>query len=92
MIFAFSVCDEKTFEAAKDLRCKPMLLIGCDADNEEKRVVTTQAAKDYAELLGAPYVECAARTGDGFEGILPSLIRQLGVEKSEKSGKKCCLQ
>jgi len=55
--------------------CK--MLVGNKLDLEDRRVVTTSTAKEYADSLAVPFLEASAKTGDGIDKAFQTLTEEV---------------
>ena len=54
-----------------------IMIVGTKADLEDKRVVTTDEAKDFADKLGYMYIETSAKTGMNVDNLFLLLAREI---------------
>eukprot|EP01132_Coremiostelium_polycephalum_P003668 gene3668-4568_t len=79
------------------------VLVGNKFDQDDKKVVSSTAAKEYADSIGVPFLETSAKTGFNVEQIFLTIANEiyrapLGVPRGETakvslnstSKKKCC--
>ncbi|OGO17215.1 MAG: hypothetical protein A2Z14_10105 [Chloroflexi bacterium RBG_16_48_8] len=65
-------------EVLSSVQVQPFLVIGNKIDLE--RVVPIEEARDFADSIGAPYLETSALTGDGVPALFETLARlALGI-------------
>jgi len=85
-LLVFDITDTESFGKVKSWVRELRKMVGssivlCIAGNkvdlERQRVVNRQDAVDYAESVGAHYVETSAKTGRGIEDVFGTLARRL---------------
>jgi len=91
IIVVYDISDQATFNNVKlwmqEIQryaaggvCK--MLVGNKVDLEEKRVISTSTAKDYADGLGISFMETSAKTGldvdKAFERLATEIVQLLG--------------
>ena len=113
LFLVYSITDHKSFEAidgiiedvyrVRDDTNVPMVLIGCKCDLEDKREVTSEEGKSFAEGHGMLFFETSAKTGVNVDESLKALIEECeefsllgGNENDDESKKgkreKCVIQ
>lgn len=54
-----------------------MMLVGCKSDLTDKRQVSTQEARQYAQEQGLLFTETSAKTGDGVKAAFETLVHEI---------------
>lgn len=69
------------------IRVPPLVLVANKADlrgdHDKETLVTTEQGKKVARKIGAEYLECSAKTGEGVEAVF-DLACRLGVWESDR--------
>ena len=61
----------------KDISVYPIIIVGCKADLEDKREVSTEEGKKFAEEYKFPFFETSALTGKGVKEAFYTLIKKI---------------
>lgn len=83
----FSITEQESLNSAQELREQilrvknddniPFILVGNKADLNERRVVSFEAATEYATNWKVPYIETSAKTGKNVETAFYELLREI---------------
>lgn len=83
----FDITNRKTFDdlykwidrikECRDISQHPIIINGNKVDLEDKRVVSTEEAKKFADDYGLPYFETSALTGKGVKEAFSTLIQKV---------------
>ena len=94
IILAYDITSRESFEALNelinrnkegwDISVPPTLIVGCKVDLEDKREVSTEEGKKFAEEYKFSFFETSALTGKGVKEAFSTLI-QKAYEKKIKS-------
>ena len=74
---------------------RPVVIVGCKADLKDKRVVSFVTAKDFADEVGASFLEISCRDGTNIEWAffsLLTLVERLPSETGITHQQWCSLQ
>ncbi len=106
-ILVFAINDNNSFEGIKNyvkqiknnnMEKLPMILVGNKCDLENERQVTKQKAQEYANSIGAHYIECSALTD--VNGNCKNIFQECGnkiikkaneIEGAESKCTKCLI-
>ena len=89
-ILVFAINDNNSFEGIKNyvkqiknnnMEKLPMILVGNKCDLENERQVTKQKAQEYANSIGAHYIECSALTD--VNGNCKNIFQECGNKIAE---------
>ena len=67
----------RKIDECKDISVYPIIIVGCKADLEDKREVSTEEGKKFAEEYKFPFFETSARTGKGIKEAFYTLIQKI---------------
>jgi Ras-related protein Rab-1A len=85
-MIAFDITDRDSFdnargryliEISREGKTKPFIFVGCKADCEAKRAITSEEIRAYCEAEGFSYIEVSAKTGVGVEEAFSNLAREV---------------
>ncbi|CAM1294988.1 RRAS2 (predicted) [Pycnogonum litorale] len=109
-LIVFAVVDRNSFEEVykfhrqilrvKDRDELPILLVGNKSDLEDKRKVSIDEAKCFAEQLKIPYIECSAKLRTNIDQAFYELVRAVRkfqalerppIKPVHKKSRKCLI-
>ena len=91
-VFIFTIRSRETFEGmqkvfecvlrARDIKPDlvkkiPMVVVGSKLDLEPEREVSYVEAKQYADSIGIPYIECSAKEDINIKSIFTTLVNEV---------------
>ncbi len=94
IFLAYDITDQASFKSLSkwnkfipksEPQRPPVIVLGMKKDLDDVRVVSRQAAVDYATLIGARYVEVSSKTRSGFNNIMRDLVADINA-RAEKYG------
>ena len=91
MIVGFDVTRRETMNACarwiEELRTNVpdcvVVAVGNKIDLVDKRVISTEEARAHFEEKGVPYFETSAKTGEGVNELLDTMVRMI-IERNTK--------
>ena len=93
IVFVYDITDKKSFEEVGNWitnveeagnATRPTILIGNKSDLEEKRKVSTEDGKEFADQKGMHFYETSCQTGENVENAFMDLVRQIYETKKSK--------
>ena len=93
IVFVYDISDKKSFKEVSNWianveeagnATRPTILIGNKSDLEEKRKVSTEDGKEFADQKGMHFYETSCQTGENVENAFMDLVRQIYETKKSK--------